>query len=145
MSTFDYLTPGEAFIDALDGAPEYRRITGLKGVDADRIPNLITRTRAGNARKPEQPWRAHGHLDKFKEIARVEWAKDADPGTAEVFYADGTADLIKQGDLLCVERPIITREDVEVNKAKIKDETLPIEERRAAFRAHNRHQGENPA
>lgn len=146
MSTFDYLTPGDAVAYARASTPEYRQITGLKGVDADRIPHLITRTAAGNARQPEAPWAAHGHLDKFKEIARVEWAQDADPGTAQVFYADGSTDLIRRGDLLCVERPIITadspRENIEANKAKIKDETLPIEERRAAFRAHNRYQAD---
>lgn len=141
MSTFDYLTPAEAVAAASNTAPGYQRIDGLNGIDADRIPNLITRTRAGNARKPEQPWRAHGHLDKFKAIIRVEWAKDADPGTAEVFYADGTTELIRRGDLLCVERPILsTPEKVEANRAKINDESLPIEVRRAAFRAHNRYQ-----
>lgn len=100
MSTFDYLTPAEAVTAAQTDAPDYKRITGLRGVDADRIPNLI----------PEEPWRAHGHLDKFKEIARVEWAQDADPGTAEVFYADGSTDLVRRGDLLCVERPITRAE-----------------------------------
>jgi hypothetical protein len=133
MSTFDYLTPAEAVAASGNQAPGHLRIDGLKGVDADRIPNLI----------PEEPWRAHGHLDKFKDILRVEWAKDADPGTAEVFYADGSTDLIKQGDLLCVERPILsTPEKVEANKAKINDETLPIEVRRAALRLHNRYQTE---
>ncbi|MFJ4902949.1 hypothetical protein [Streptomyces sp. NPDC088727] len=106
MSTFDYLTPADAVAAAWVGAPDHERITGLKGIDADRMPNMITRTAAGNARQPSASWDAHGHLDKFKEIARVEWAKDADPGTAEVFYADGTTDLIKSSDLLCVERPI---------------------------------------
>ncbi|MCP9209596.1 hypothetical protein [Streptomyces cucumeris] len=110
MSTFDYLTPAEAVAAACDDAPEYQRITGLRGMDADRVPDLITRTATGVARQPQRPWRAHGHLDKFKKIARVEWAKDADPDTAEVFYADGSADLIKRGDLLCVERPIFTAE-----------------------------------
>lgn len=106
MSTFDYLAPGQAVTAAQDHAPRYRRIIGLKGVDADRIPHLITRTRAGYARQPEHPWNGHGHLDKFKEIARVEWCRRADPGTAEVFYADGSTDLIGPQDLLCVERPI---------------------------------------
>ncbi|MET7363195.1 hypothetical protein ABZS76_32825 [Streptomyces sp. NPDC005562] len=148
MSTFDYLTPAEAVAAAQSSAPGYQRITGLRGLIADRMPNLITRPKAGAARKPEggEGQRAHAHLDKFKTIARVEWAKDADPGTAEVFYADGSTDLAHRGDLLCVERPIITAEspraDIEANKAKIKDETLPIEERRAAFRAHNRYQTE---
>lgn len=106
MSTFHYLTPAQALAAARSDAPDYQRITGLKAIDADRIPNLITRTAAGNARQPEQPWIAHGHLDKFKEIARVESARDADPGTVEVFYTDGSMDLIKRGALLCVERPI---------------------------------------
>jgi hypothetical protein len=106
MSTFDYLTPGEAVAAMQEQAPEYRKIAGLKGIVADRMPHLITRTKGGQARKPEQPWLAHGHLDKFKEIDRVEWAKDADPGCAEVFYADGSTDLFHRVDLLCVERPI---------------------------------------
>lgn len=106
MSTFDYLKPGEAIAAARSDAPDHRLIIGLRGVSADRIPNLITRTATGNARQPEQPWDAHGHLDKFKEITGVEWAKDADPGMAEVFYADGSTDLIGRQDLLCVERPV---------------------------------------
>ncbi|PPS89584.1 hypothetical protein [Streptomyces sp. MH60] len=32
------------------------------------------------------------------------------------------------------------RASIEANKSKIKDESLPVEERRAAFRAHNRRQ-----
>lgn len=106
MSTFDYLNPSEALAAARDDAPDYRRIIGLKAVDADCIPHLITRTRAGYARKPEQPWHAHGHLHKFKEIARVVRAEDADPGTVAVTYTDGSTDLIGRQDLLCVERPI---------------------------------------
>ncbi|WP_428957866.1 hypothetical protein [Streptomyces sp. cg35] len=130
MSTFDLLTPAEAVAAAQNTAPAHQRIDGLKGVDADRIPNVT----------PEAPWRAHAHLDKFKDIVRVEWAEDADPGTAEVFYADDTTDLIKRDGLLLVERPILsTREKVEANKARINDETLPIEVRRAAFRLHNDH------
>ncbi|MFD8654971.1 hypothetical protein [Streptomyces mirabilis] len=125
MPTFDYLTPADAVAASGNDAPGYKRIDGLKGVDADRIPNVI----------PEEPWRAHAHLDKFKVISRVEWAKDADPGTAEVFYADGTTELIRQGDLLCVERPITTPDE---DKAAMNDESLPIEARRAAFRRHNR-------
>jgi hypothetical protein len=107
MSMFDNMTPGEAVAAAQDDMPEYMRITGLKGLAAERIPLYTTRTRAGNLRKPEQPWNAHGHLDRFKEIERVAWANDTDPGTAEVFYADGTTDLLRSGDLLCVERPIV--------------------------------------
>lgn len=106
MSTFDYLTPGEAVQAARGDAPEHLRIIGAKGVSAERMPRLITRTAAGYARKPVAPWAAHGHLDKFKVIERVEWAKDADPGMAEVFYTDGSTDLVSCFDLLCVERPI---------------------------------------
>lgn len=106
MSTYDYLTPGDAVAAAQDDYPAHARIVGLKGIDADRIPHLISRTRAGYARKPEQPWLAHGHLDTFKEIARVEWARDADDGAAEVTYTDGSTDLVTRHDLLCVERPV---------------------------------------
>jgi hypothetical protein len=147
VSIFDYLTPAEAVAASGNTAPGHLRIDGLKGVDADRIPHMITRTAAGTARKPEsgRGQDAHGHLDKFKDIIRVEWAKDADPGTAEVFYADGSTDLLRCGDLLCVERPILsTPEKVEANRAKINDESLPIEVRRAAFRLANRHQAATP-
>lgn len=106
MSTFDYLTPSEALYKAGDTAPDYLRITGLRAVDADYIPNMITRTRAGYARKPEYPWQAHAHLDKFKVIARIARAKDADPGVIEIFYTDGTSEFLHPKDLLCVERPI---------------------------------------
>lgn len=111
MSTFEFLAPATAVAAARDDAPAYQRITGLKGVDADRLPGTITRTAAGYAREPQDTWNAHAHLDLFKEIARVEFAQDADPGTAEVFYTDGTTDLIKPKDLFCVERPIVTDDD----------------------------------
>lgn len=106
MSTYDYLTPTEALFRAQSDAPDYQRIIGLRGVDADRIPGLITRTKAGYARKPSDPWRAHGFLDRFKEITAVQWAEDGDPGTIEVHWADGTADYLHKEDLLCVERPV---------------------------------------
>ena len=110
MSTFSFLRPAEAMANAQDDAPDYKQITGLKGVDADRIPYMITRTKSGNARPPEQPWNAHGHLDKFKIIERVEWARgtdtDAAYGLIRVFYTAGSTDLIGQQDFLCVERPI---------------------------------------
>ncbi|MFI0966969.1 hypothetical protein ACH4S8_37145 [Streptomyces sp. NPDC021080] len=135
MSTFLNLTPAEAVAASGNDAPGYKRIDGLKGIDADRVPGMVTRTAAGQARQPEQPWIAHSHLDDFKVISRVEWAKDADPGTAEVFYTDGSTELIKRGDLLCVEQPVTTPEE---DKAAMKDESLPVEARRAAFRRHNR-------
>jgi hypothetical protein len=127
MSTFRYLPPAEAVAASGNTAPGHARIDGLRGVDADRIPNVI----------PEEPWRAHGHLDRFKIIARVEWATDADPGTAEVFYTDGSTELIKRDELLCVEDPITTAEE---DREIIRDTSRPIEERRAAFRRHNRRQ-----
>lgn len=106
MSTFDYLTPGEAVQAAHSSAPAWQQIICLRAVEADRLPHRISRTRAGYARKPEPSGAEHAFLSKFKEIARVEWARDADPGTAEVFYADGSTDLVGRQDLLCVERPI---------------------------------------
>jgi hypothetical protein len=106
MSTFDYLTPAEAMAYARSEAAEHLRIVGRRGLSADRMPHIITRTNSGYARKPLTPWDAHGHLDKFKVIERVEWAKDAEPGMAEVFYTDGSSDLVGRKDLLCVERPI---------------------------------------
>lgn len=107
MSTFKYLTPGEAVWAAREGAPDYRRIVGSKGISACRLPFADRdRTRAGSMRPPSQPWQAHAYLDEFREIKSVEWAKDADPGTIEVFFTDGTTDLLHAGDLLCVERPV---------------------------------------
>lgn len=106
MAIFDYLTPSEALYMAGDTAPDHLRITGLRAVDADRIPNMVTRTRAGYGRKPEYPWQAHAHLDKFEVIARIERAKDADPGVIEIFWTDGSSAFLHPKDLLCVERPI---------------------------------------
>lgn len=110
MSTFDYLTPSEAVAAAQPGAPAHLNIRGLLAIDADQMPHVITRTASGQARKPEQPWTAHAYLARFKKVARVEWAQDADPGTIEVFYADGTSAYLHRADLLCVERPIPTPE-----------------------------------
>lgn len=113
MSYFDYITPGEAIRDARSDAPEYKRITGRRAVCAERIPNMITRTAAGYSRKPEggQGQMAHGHLHLFKEIERVAWASEtgeAEYGMAEVFFTDGTTDLVSAKDFLCVEHIIIT-------------------------------------
>lgn len=101
MSVFEYMDPRSAVYNDRDHATT-GGIRGLMAADAD----WCTRTATGNAREPEQPWIARGHLDKFKRIARVEIAKDADPGTIEVFWTDGTASILHRGDLLCVERPI---------------------------------------
>jgi hypothetical protein len=89
-----------------EDAPEYRQIKGLMAISAERLP-FVARTRAGQLMKPAEPWRAHGWLDKMREIDRVERARDADPGMVEVFFTDGTTDLIGVKDLLCVERPIL--------------------------------------
>lgn len=102
MSTFDYLTPSEAVAAAQDGAPAHMNIRGLLAADAD----WLTRTSSGQARKPENTWEARAYLGRFKKVARVEWAQDADPGTIEVHYADGTSAYLHHIDLLCVERPI---------------------------------------
>jgi hypothetical protein len=104
MSTFDYLTPGEAVTAARSDAPAYMSIRGLLAADAD----WVTRTRSGQALKPEATWEARAYLGRFKKVVRVEWAQDADPGTIEVFYADGTSAYLHRIDLLCVERPIPT-------------------------------------
>lgn len=105
MATFHYLSAGEAWSAAQDSAPEYQKIIGLWAVDADRIQG-VHRTRAGYAKAPEQPWVAHAFIGLFKAVERVERATDADPGMVEVFYADGSTDLIGPKDLLCVERPV---------------------------------------
>lgn len=110
MSTFDYLKPGEALHLASDQARDFEKITGLKAVSANRLePRVywLTRTRAGYMRKPDEGWHAHNHMDQFKELSRVERAKNAEPGMVEVFYADGTTDLVGEHDLLCVERPVM--------------------------------------
>lgn len=106
MSTFEYLKTGEALMNARDDAPEYKRIKGLKAINADRLP-FMTRTRAGNMRQPVASWDAHNHVDKMREIDRIEMARDADRGVIEVFFTDGTTDLVRPEDLLCVERPIL--------------------------------------
>lgn len=105
MSTFSYLNPSEILREAREDAPEWRRILGLRAVDADRIPHATYRTNSGYARE-NRTFTEHGHLDKFKAIERAERAKDANWGMVEVFYTDGSTDLIGPKDLLCVERPV---------------------------------------
>jgi hypothetical protein len=117
MSTYNYLTPGEAFAASRDGVADWQTIIGLKGADADRVglnnAARITRTRTGNARKPEETWVARGGMEKHgKVIVRVARTREETNdfevpySTVTVHYADGTWDYIHAGDLLCVERPI---------------------------------------
>ncbi|MBD3004583.1 hypothetical protein [Streptomyces sp. 5-10] len=103
MSTFEYLTPGEAVAATREDVPDYLSIVGLRGADAD----WCTRTATRQARKPSDTWSARTYLDRFKEIKLVEYVTgEADPGTVEVFYADGTSAYLHGVDLLCVERPV---------------------------------------
>jgi len=117
MSTYDYLTPGEAFAASRDGVADWQTIIGRKGADADRVglnnAAQITRTRTGNARKPEETWVARGGMEKHgRVIERVTRTREEldDPeiphSTVTVHYADGTHEYFLPGDLLCVERPI---------------------------------------
>lgn len=103
MSIFSYLTPGEAMTKISSGR-EWEQIIGLKGISAERIMQFPIRTKAGYLRNPGHRGIEHNYLDKFKEIARMEWANDAEPGMVEVFFSDGSTDLISKYDLLCVER-----------------------------------------
>jgi hypothetical protein len=113
MATYEYLTTGEAMTRASEGAREFERIIGLRGMDAGRIRPALTRTAAGNMRKPSDSWRAHGQREEFREIAGVIRTRDdgsgvdADPGTITVTFADRTSTYLHAGDLLCVERPVI--------------------------------------
>jgi hypothetical protein len=105
VATFDYLKPGEAVRRASPHARDWENIVGLKAADAGLF--LKDRTRAGYLREPSDPWRAHAYVERFfREIQSVQWAKDADPGVAEVFFTDGESTLLHKWDLLCVERPI---------------------------------------
>lgn len=118
MATYDFLGPGEALHRAGENAREFERITGLRGIEADRLQFPPTRTKAGNSRVPEDPWRAYGDRDKFREIVSVIRTRDteedrqaeehqkADFATVTVTFADGETTYIHAGDLLCVERPV---------------------------------------
>lgn len=123
MSTFDYLTPREAVNAARPDAPAYQQIIGLRGVDADRFIPRHERTKAGYLYKPADPWRAHGHLDRFKEIVGVAGFRD---GTAEVVYADGTTECLGPKDLLCVERPVTSPDERPVPVPVPVPASLPI-------------------
>jgi hypothetical protein len=110
MSTFDFMTPGEAFAASRVGVAEWQSIIGLKGAEADRVMHT-TRTATGNMRRPEQTWEAHTGMGKHgKVIERVTRTRDehndADHGTVTVHFADGTSTYVLPGDLLCVERPV---------------------------------------
>lgn len=104
MSVFDYLTPGEAAQKILRPGNEGSGIRGLRVADAD----WCSRTATGNARVPEHTWEARRYLDRFKVLVRMErLTEDADPGTYELHFADGTSSYLHRQDLLCVERQIL--------------------------------------
>lgn len=101
MSTFRYINGYEAFGSDRDHTTT-GGIRGLKGVWA----SWTERTAAGDSKIPDRPWEARTYLPKMKEITRVEKATgDVNPGSFEVFYADGMTEIIEPGDLLCVEQP----------------------------------------
>lgn len=118
MATYDFLGPSEALHLAGEHAREFEKITGLRGIEADRLQFPPTRTKAGNSRVPTDPYRAYGDRDKFREIASVVRTQDteedrqaeesnkADFSTVTVTFADGETTYIHAGDLLCVERPV---------------------------------------
>jgi hypothetical protein len=111
MATYDYLKTGEALARAYESARDFEKIVGLRGIDADQLRPRIDRTRAGYMRKPEDPWRAYGDREKFREIVSVMRTEgDADSGTITVTFrnGDGTEEstYLHAGDLLCVERPV---------------------------------------
>ena len=109
MSTYDYMTPGEAFAASRDGVADWQTIIGRKGADASWLP----RSRAGIQRKPEHTWEARRYMDKnAMTIARVVRTSEdgmegeSEPGSLTVFFEGGTHTYLHTGDLLCVERPI---------------------------------------
>jgi hypothetical protein len=109
MSTFEYLTPGEAVAAARADAPEWRQIVGLKGADSAWVP----RTPKGKQHKPEHTWEARRYMEKNgREVARVVRSEEdgtgeeCDPGMVTVFFTDGMHTYIGVDDLLCVERPV---------------------------------------
>lgn len=109
MSTFNYYRSGAALNLAGPHARDFEKIVGLRAMSAERFLTHFqggSRTAAGYLREPSDPWRAHNYLAQFKEIAKVETAKDADRGMIEITFTDGTTDLIDRYGLLCVERPI---------------------------------------
>lgn len=111
MAVFKYFRSGEALNLGSDHARDFERIIGRRAVSAERFLTHLNGgswTAAGYLRVPSDPWRAHAHLDKFRELVKVERAKDADPGMIEVTYADGETDLIDKYGLLCVEYVIGT-------------------------------------
>lgn len=116
MATYEFHKTGEALARAHESARDFEKIIGLRGIDADQLRPPLSRTRAGYMRKPEDPWRAYGDRDKFREIVSVVDARrdgtgvDADPGTITVTFRndDGTEEsaYLHAVDLLCVERPV---------------------------------------
>ena len=116
MATYSYLKPGEALARAHESARDFEKIIGLRGIDAGQLRPALTRTRAGYLRKPDDPWRAYGDRDKFREIVSVVRSRDdgsgedADPDTITVTFknGDGTQEstYLHAVDLLCVERPV---------------------------------------
>jgi hypothetical protein len=107
MSTFKYMRSGEALNKAADSARDFEKIKGRRAASAERFLTHIqggSRTKAGYLREPNDPWRAHAYVDTlFKTIERIEVAKDAERGMIEVFFTDGSSDLVDRYGFLCVE------------------------------------------
>lgn len=110
MATYEFHRTGEALARAHESARDFEKIIGLRGIDADQLRPRLPRTRAGYMPKPDDPWRAYGDRDKFREIVSVVRTADADPGTITVTFrnGDGTEEsaYLHAVDLLCVERPV---------------------------------------
>jgi len=110
MPSYGFLGTADALRQDVDRFDRFDGIRGLRGIVADRLTHPPTRTEAGYARQPGEPWTAWGDRDKFKVIARVERRNGPEygPGMCAVVYGDGSEDLFDHRDLLCVEFPVPT-------------------------------------
>lgn len=105
MATYEYLSPLAALarFGEQPAHREWQSIRGCRMVFAD----WCTRTQGGQSRVPQGPANEHAHKG-FKYVDRIERVTvDADPGTVEIFYVDGTRTYATGQDLVCVEQEIM--------------------------------------
>lgn len=103
MPKYKFMRAYEAWGNDRDAATVPGGIRGLRGTRAV----WATVGSGGVQRKPASDALILHHLERFQTITSVDRAPgpDAPVGAVEIRYANGTSEVVPQGDLVCVEFP----------------------------------------